>query len=74
LHEYNILCNCCAITISRVYRGHVGREIAAGLRRELTAYILSIREAEIKEEEEEYWDNLRFGEWRRKRFQRLRNT
>ena len=72
VYAFNALCNGSAIAISRVYRGHIARKEAAALRSDLAEYILSIRELEIKEEEEEYWANLRFGQWRRKRDQRLK--
>ena len=71
IHAYNALCNGCAIAISRVYRGHIARTYAAISRKDLAEYILTLREEEINEEEEEYWTNLRFGEWRRKRYLRL---
>ena len=72
VYAFNALCNGSAIAISRVYRGHIARKEAAALRSDLAEYILSIRELEIKEEEEEYWANLRFGQWRRKRDKRLK--
>ena len=72
LHAYNALCNGSAIAISRVYKGHIARKYAALLRKDLAEYVLSIREIEINEEEEQYWANLRFGEWRKKRDRRLR--
>jgi hypothetical protein len=71
-YAFNALCNASAIAITRVYRGHTARKHAAKLRKDLAEYILSIRKIEISEEEESYWTNLRFGEWRRKRDQRLR--
>ena len=67
IRAFNALCNGSAIAISRVYRGHIARKQAAALRSDLAAYILSVRESEIKEEEDQYWANLRFGQWRRKR-------
>ena len=71
IHAFNALCNGSAVAISRVYRGHIARKYAAVLRKDLAEYVLSLREEEINEEEEEYWTNLRFGKWRRKRYQRL---
>lgn len=67
IKAFNALCHGSAIAISRVFRGHRGRQVAAKLRKDLVEYIISIREAEIIDEEEEFWSNLRFGKWRRNR-------
>jgi len=67
VQAYNSLCHGAAIMISRVFRGYIARKHAATLRHNLATYIISLRELEIIEEEEQYWGNLRFGEWRRKR-------
>ena len=64
IYAYNALCHSSAITISRVFRGHRGRKRAAQLRKDLVEYIISIREAEILDDEEEYRSNLQFG-WKR---------
>lgn len=72
IQTFNALCHGSAIAISRVFRGHRQRKRAAQLRKELVEYIISVREAEIVDEEEEYWSNLRFGEWRRNRERRCK--
>ena len=74
IQTFNALCHGSAIAISRVFRGHRQRKHAAQLRKDLVEYIISIREAEIVEEEEEYWSNLRFGEWRRNRETRSKDN
>lgn len=73
VQAYNALCNCSALTISRMYKGHVARKIAGKLREELTKYIISLREKEIEFEEEEYWDNLKLGKWRKERYESHKN-
>lgn len=73
VEAYNALCNGSAIVISRVYRGYIARKVARVMREDLSKYILSLREAEINKEEEEYWASLRFSDWRRRRTKLLKD-
>ena len=47
------LCNASAVTITRIWKGYSARKEAAILRKNMAAYILELREADLRDEAEE---------------------
>ena len=63
----NALCNGCAVAISRLFRGYVARRRALALKKDITHYILRIRTEEAQRDEDEYWREHKFKQWKEKR-------
>lgn len=64
LMALNALTTGCAVAISRVWRGFVGRRYASKCRKEMAEYILSLRQTEAEKEEKEYWDSHAIERWK----------
>jgi len=54
-----------AIVVQRMWRGHVGRRRTAVLRKEITMFILHLREQEAALDEKEYWKNHPVEKWKK---------
>ena len=60
------LCNASAITITRVWKGFLARKEASALRKSMAAYILELREADLRVEREEV-ESQNKRMWQRKK-------
>ena len=69
---WSALCQASAIAISRYWRGYSARVRAEKVRIELTNYIIELRRVEAEIEDDEYWESLYFGKFRRERDKRRR--
>jgi hypothetical protein len=70
IHAWNTLCHASSIAISRYWRGYVARVLAQKLRAEMVEYLLNMRKIEVDQDEDEYWNSLKFGKYRRQRYTR----
>jgi hypothetical protein len=68
IQAWNVLCHASSTSISRFWRGYVARDLADRLRIEMVKYLLHMRKKEVEQDEEEYWNSLRFGKYRKKMY------
>jgi hypothetical protein len=70
IQAWNALCHASSIAISRYWRGYVARVLAQKLRADMVEYLLNMRKIEVDQDEDEYWNSLKFGKYRRQRYTR----
>jgi IQ calmodulin-binding motif. len=60
IQVWRALCHSCAVTITRYWRGYASRKMAAFCRGKIVEYLLKLRKAEAKEDEDEFFNDLKF--------------
>ncbi len=68
IRAWHALSHASAITVTRWWRGHVGRKISAQKQMEMAKYIIELRRVEAEQDEDEYWESLKFGQRRREKY------